>query len=79
MAAVAADNPSLEPWPPTPETGFLHFRLLPHLGIPIGELWYLEELAADCAGDGVYEFLLTSAPLHSRGGVGSPPNALAIK
>lgn len=79
VAAVAGDNPSLEPWPPSPETGFLHFRLLPHLGIPIGELWYLEDLAADCAGDGVYQFLLTSAPLHARGGVGSPPNALAIK
>jgi len=79
VAAVAADNPALEAWPPSQESGFLHFRLIPHLGMPIGELWYLEELAADCAQDGVYEFLLTSAPLHVVGGVGSPPNALAIK
>jgi len=49
------------------------------LGIPIGELWDLEALASDCAGDGVYEFMLTSAPLNIPGGVGSPPNALAIK
>ncbi|MFQ5880171.1 MAG: cyclase family protein [Dehalococcoidia bacterium] len=79
VAAVAADNPALEPWPPRPEAGFLHFRLIPHFGMPIGELWYLEELAADCAQDGVYEFMLTSAPLNLPGGVGSPPNALAIK
>jgi kynurenine formamidase len=80
VAAVAADNPALEAWPPGPESGgFLHFRLIPLLGMNIGEFWYLEELAADCAADGVYEFMLTSAPLNIPGGVGSPPNALAIK
>jgi kynurenine formamidase len=80
VAAVAADNPSLEPWPPGADrSGFLHFDLIPLLGIPIGELWWLSDLAADCAEDGVYEFFLTSAPLDIPGGVGSPPNALAIK
>jgi len=80
IAAVAGDNPSLEAWPPRPETGgFLHFRLIPLLGLNIGELWYLEGLAADCAQDGVFEFMVTSAPLNVPGGVGSPPNALAIK
>jgi kynurenine formamidase len=80
VAAVAGDHPSLEAWPPTPETGgFLHQRLIGLLGIPIGELWYLEALAADCAADGVYEFMFTSAPLNILGGVGSPPNAIAIK
>jgi hypothetical protein len=49
------------------------------LGIPIGELWALDKLAADCADDGQYEFLFTSAPLNKLGGIGSPPNALAIK
>jgi kynurenine formamidase len=79
VAAAAADNPGLDAWPPTPEHGWMHFHLLPLLGIPIGELWYMQELADDCAADGVYEFMLTSAPLHMPGGVGSPPNALAIK
>jgi len=27
----------------------------------------------------VHEFFLTSAPLNVPGGIGSPPNALAIK
>lgn len=58
---------------------FVHFSLLPLLGIPLGELWDLEALAADCASDGVYECFLTSAPLNVNRGVASPPNALAIK
>ncbi len=79
VAAVAADNPAVEPIPPSPGAGFMHFRLIPLLGMLMGELWYLDELASDCAGDGVYEFMFTSAPLNVPGGVGSPPNALAIK
>ena len=58
---------------------FMHTALLPLLGLPIGELWDLDALAADCAGDGVYEGLFTSAPLRVSGGVASPPNALVLK
>lgn len=79
IAAVASDNPALEAWPPKPENGFLHPKLLSHLGMLIGELWHLDDLAADCAQDNVYEFMLTSSPLNLPGGVGSPANALAIK
>ena len=79
IAAVASDCPALEPWPWDLSVGVLHVRALCYLGLPFGELWDLESLADDCAGDGEYAFLLTSAPLHLRGGVGSPPNALAIK
>jgi kynurenine formamidase len=96
VAAVAADNPALEAWPPgalaTDEQRargeqdpaarvelFVHLSLLPLLGIPIGELWDLDALADDCAADGRYAFFLTSAPIHVRSGVASPPNALAIK
>jgi hypothetical protein len=58
---------------------FVHFSLLPLLGLPIGELWDLDGLAADCAADGRYECLLTSAPLNLAEGVASPPNALALR
>ena len=61
------------------EDVFVHTRLLPLLGLPIGELWDLEALAEDCAADGVHEFLVTSAPLNLHAGVASPPNALALK
>ena len=77
---MAADNPAIEAWPHKLEVDqYIHFRLIPLLGMPMGEMWFVDDLAADCAEDGVYEFLLTSAPLNVLGGVGSPPNALAIK
>lgn len=80
LAAVASDSPALENLPKAAdEQDFLHFHLLAFFGMPIGELWNLEALAADCAVDARYEFFLTSAPLNIPGGVGSPPNALAIK
>lgn len=58
---------------------FVHTALLPLLGIPLGELWDLDGLAADCAADDTYDCFLTSAPLNLRNGVASPPNALAIR
>jgi len=79
VAAVGADNPTLELWPPDRERHFLHPRLLALLGIPIGELWQLDDLAQDCAATGTYDALLTSAPLHLAGAAASPCNALAIR
>lgn len=58
---------------------FLHTSLLPLLGIPIGELFALDDLAAACAADKRYTFMFTSSPLNIRGGVATPPNALAIR
>ena len=58
---------------------FAHSVLLPMLGLPLGEMFALDALASDCAADGRYEFLFTSAPINLPGGVASPPNALAIK
>jgi hypothetical protein len=77
IAAVAADNPALEVWPI--DQPWLHPELLPLLGIPIGELFDLDALADDCASDGRWSCFFTSAPLHLRLGVASPPNALAIR
>jgi kynurenine formamidase len=80
IAAVVADNPALEAGHPgTGSNLSLHKALLARLGMPLGELWVLGPLAADCAADGVYECFLTSAPLNVAGGAGSPANALAIK
>lgn len=83
VCAIASDCPSVEVWPMdhSPDQfpfGCLHQVLLGLFGMAIGELWWLEGLAEDCAADGVYDFLLTSAPLHFDG-FGSPANALAIK
>lgn len=79
VAAIAADNPALEALRVDAEVGFQHRRLIALQGMAIGELFDLEGLADDCAADGVYEFMLVSAPLYIPGGVGSPANAYAIK
>ncbi|MFP4513307.1 MAG: cyclase family protein [Acidimicrobiales bacterium] len=96
VAAVAADNPSLEVWPPgsvhpadelaairddparRPEI-FVHQRLLPLLGVPIGELFVLDPLSDDCVAERSWEGFFTSAPLNLRLGVASPPNAVVIR
>lgn len=80
VAAVACDVPALEAMPYTPTVaGFLHYRIIPLLGMAVGEMFALDALAADCAQDGVYEGLFTAAPLNKLGGSGSPGNALALK
>ncbi len=79
FAAVAGDAIAFEAYPPQPQNGFMHETILALWGMPIGEMFYLEALAEDCAADGRYEFFFTSAPLNKLGGVASPPNALAIK
>jgi hypothetical protein len=81
VASVVTDNPAVEVLPidNSYADGFLHFRLIPMLGIALGEMFYLDGLAADCAGDGVYEGLLVAAPLNKVGGSGSPSNAVALK
>ena len=48
-------------------------------GLPLGEFWVLDELAADCAGDGRYECMLVAPPLNIPGAVGSPLNPIALK
>lgn len=79
FSLVAADNPAVEDSPGSPEAGFLHRRLIPLLGMALGELWTFETLADDCARDGVYECMVVAVPLNLPRGVGSPANAIAIK
>jgi sugar/nucleoside kinase (ribokinase family)/kynurenine formamidase len=82
VSAVACDNPAVEVWPPRWNDGpfgFLHRMLIGQLGLALGELWWLHDLARSCRADGRYTCFLTSAPLNLPGGVGSPANALAVK
>ncbi|MBV8773861.1 MAG: cyclase family protein [Deltaproteobacteria bacterium] len=80
VAAIGTDCPAVEPWPwDFRDPGALHYRTLSLLGLPLGEQFVLDPLAADCAEDHRYEFMLVSVPLHLVGGIASPPNAVAIK
>jgi len=56
----------------------LHQYLLCHFGMSIGELWDLKALSQRCAQLKRWSFFLTSSPLNVEGGIGSPPNALAV-
>ncbi|SCL20148.1 Putative cyclase [Micromonospora pallida] len=78
VSALITDVPAVEPVPGDPAVGSLHRRLLPLLGIPLGELFDLEGLSDRCQEYGRYTFLFTSAPVNLPGGCGSPANALAI-
>ena len=80
FAAIAGDSPAFEAIPPAnQEEGLMHGTIIGLWGMPIGEMFRLDPLAAVCAADRRYEFFFTSAPLNKLGGVASPPNALAIK
>ena len=80
VAAVAADNWALEVLPgETDELLPVHCVLIRDMGMPIGEIFDFEALAADCAEDGVWEFLFVGPALKFARAVGSPVNPLAIK
>lgn len=85
FAAVASDNMAVEAYPSLVDGELqplsnlvLHRWCLSLFGMPLGEMWYLGELAEKCKASGKYTFFLTSSPLNAPGLVASPPNALAI-
>jgi kynurenine formamidase len=57
----------------------LHNALMRNLGVTLTEIAWLDDLAADCAADGQYDFLYAAAPLKVVNGTGAPVNPLAIK
>jgi kynurenine formamidase len=56
-----------------------HWVVIPAMGLSMGEIFYMKELAEDCAKDKVYEFFFSAPPLHLPGGAGSPVNPQAVK
>ena len=56
-----------------------HWITIPIMGMTMGEIFYVKELAEDCAADRVYEFFLCAPPLVITRGTGSPINPQAIK
>jgi kynurenine formamidase len=81
IAALATDTWGMEVIPTDLEGAGLplHQIVIPNMGLLVGEIFDLESLAADCAADGVYEFLLTAPPLKVTGAVGAPVHPVAMK
>ncbi|SHQ38996.1 cyclase family protein [Mycobacteroides abscessus] len=85
VAAIAADNIGVEVQPSgSTDVGVgehtilpLHHHCLFKLGVPIGELWYLSELADWLRRAERNRFLLTAPPLRLPGAVGSPVTPVA--
>ncbi len=83
ISAIATDNMAVED-----SAGYgdsqdgcsrlpLHRHCLFRLGVNLGELWYLSELAAALREHQRYRFMLTAPPLRLPGAVGSPVTPVA--
>lgn len=87
FAAGASDAISFHDYPPREsypredgqevEGRSLHEYLLARWGMPIGEMFDLEDLSCICEEEKRREFIKTSASLNIPGGVRSPPIAIA--
>jgi kynurenine formamidase len=80
IAAIATDTWGFEVRPNEFDAAFqpLHQVAIPHLGLFIGEMWDLDDLADACAADERWSFLLVAAPLRVTGAVGAPANPIAL-
>ena len=82
LVALIADNYAVEAHPARHQAGCapslpLHEHCLFKLGVNLGELWHLSELAQWLRQHGRTRFLLTAPPLRLPGAVGSPPAPVA--
>jgi len=81
--ALISDNRAVEASPSRPCTEDhcaslpLHAHCLFKLGVYLGEIWLLSDLADWLRANGRSRFLLTAPPLRLPGAVGSPANAVA--
>jgi kynurenine formamidase len=83
ISALAADNYAVELYPATPVDDVkhpllpLHHHCLFKLGLPLGELWYLRDLAVWLRDHNRTRFMLTAPPLRLPGALGSPVTPIA--
>ena len=83
IAAVASDNWGVEAIAPSDgradDAPFpLHCVLIRDMGMTLGEIFVLDELADICATERRWDFFFTAPPLMVVAGVGSPITPLAI-
>jgi kynurenine formamidase len=84
ISAICSDNVAVETYGPgatqAPHGASmlgLHAHCLFKLGVPLGEFWYLQELAEYLLAAKRTAFLLTAPPLRLPGAVGSPATPVA--
>ncbi len=81
VAALAVDNIAVELYPTNRERTVLplHEVALRDMGLPLGEIFALDELAGHCRADRRWAFFFVAPPLRITRGVGSPVNPLVFK
>lgn len=81
VAGVATDTLVLECFPCEDPAVLLpvHMIQLRDMGLAQGQMWALDELAADCAADGQSDFLLTATPIPLTGASGGLVAPTAVK
>jgi kynurenine formamidase len=81
VASIATDTWGVEVRPNNSDevVSPFHWISIPIIGLTLGEIFYLAELAMDCAQDHRYEFMFVAPSLPVTGAVASPTNPLAIK
>ncbi len=83
ISALVADNYAVEGFVGRDPTATRHSLLPIHhlclfrLGVPLGEMWYLDELAAWLRENERSRFFLTAPPLRLPGAAGSPTTPIA--
>ena len=83
ISALISDNFAIEDTRKKRSTEYkgprlpIHNKCLFKLGLPLGELWYLEELTKWLSVNGRNRFFLTAPPLRLPGAVGSPVTPVA--
>ena len=77
FSAVVSDSVTVEVWPLALGKPSLHLAIA-RLGLVLGEMFDLDALRAAVREEGRNAFLFVSKPLNLRGGIGSPPNAMAV-
>ncbi len=77
LSGLASDAVAVEAFPPQPGRPSLHWAIA-RLGLTLGEMFCLDQLADACRERNDHTFLFIGKPLNLRGGVGSPANAMAV-
>jgi hypothetical protein len=49
------------------------------MGLPLGEMFQLDDVAAACAEDGIHEMVVVAPPLPFTGTGGAPAGPVAIR
>jgi kynurenine formamidase len=80
VAAVATDTWGVEVRPNELPDSFqpLHIAAIVYMGLLLGEMFQLDDLAAACADAEVWEFFVSAPPLPFTGTAGAPPGPVAI-